>query len=165
MSHTGRIRVFEGNQGAVQLAQKPITNSNSKHIDVRQHFLRELVGRTEISIVHVPSPFQHADFWTKAISRESFEFQLPWSCGDFIRFYWWRCWRCTILVHFEFLGFRFDRAFGVKKGIFRWRPLGLRKEYSDRGLWIFPKKTDCVCFFGVFWEIGITLAILDATAG
>ena len=32
--------VFEDNQGAVQLAQNPITNSNSKHIDVRHHFLR-----------------------------------------------------------------------------------------------------------------------------
>ena len=61
-------------QGVVQLAQNPITNSNSKHIDVRHHFLRELVGRKEISIIHVPSPFQHADFLTTAISRESFEF-------------------------------------------------------------------------------------------
>ena len=68
------IPVFEDNQGAVQLAQNPITNSNSKHIDVRHHFLRELVGRREISIIHVPSPYQHADFLTKAISRESFEF-------------------------------------------------------------------------------------------
>ena len=31
--------VFEDNQGAVQLAQNPVTNSNSKHIDVRHHFL------------------------------------------------------------------------------------------------------------------------------
>ena len=38
------IPVFEDNQGAVQLAQNPITNSNAKHIDVRHHFLRELVG-------------------------------------------------------------------------------------------------------------------------
>ena len=68
------IPVFEDNQGAVQLAQNPITNSNSKHIDVRHHFLRELVGRKDISIIHVPSPFQHAEFLTKAISRESFEF-------------------------------------------------------------------------------------------
>ena len=66
--------VFEDNQGAVQLPQNPITNSNSKHIDVRQHFIRELVGRKEVSIIHVPSFFQHADFLTKVISQESFEF-------------------------------------------------------------------------------------------
>ena len=67
------IPVFEDNQGAIQLARNPITNSNSKHIDVRHHFIRELVARREISITHVSSEYQHADFLTKAISKESFE--------------------------------------------------------------------------------------------
>ena len=43
--------VFEDNQGAVQLAQNPITNSNSKHIDVRHQFLRELVRQRDIKVV------------------------------------------------------------------------------------------------------------------
>ena len=30
--------IFEDNQGAVQLSQNPVSNSNSKHIDVRHHF-------------------------------------------------------------------------------------------------------------------------------
>ncbi|CAB1102978.1 unnamed protein product [Ectocarpus sp. CCAP 1310/34] len=64
------IPVFEDNQGAIQIAHNPITNSNSKHIDVRHHFMRELVERKEISITHVPTQFQHADFLTKAISKE-----------------------------------------------------------------------------------------------
>ncbi|CAB1104743.1 unnamed protein product [Ectocarpus sp. CCAP 1310/34] len=59
-------------QGAIQIAHNPITNSNSKHIDVRHHFIRELVERKEISITHVPTSFQHADFLTKAFSKESF---------------------------------------------------------------------------------------------
>ena len=46
------IPVFEDNKGAVQLTKDSITNSNSKHIDVQHHFLRELVvGRQEISII------------------------------------------------------------------------------------------------------------------
>ena len=36
--------IFEDNQGTVQLSQNPVSNSNSKHIDVRRHFLRELVA-------------------------------------------------------------------------------------------------------------------------
>ena len=68
------IPVLEDNEGAVQLTQNPTTNSNSKHIDLRHHVLRELAGRKEISVTHVPSGFQHADFLTKAISKESFEF-------------------------------------------------------------------------------------------
>ena len=48
--------VFGDNQGAVQLAQNPITNSNSKHIDVlRCHFLREFVRQRDIKVVQVPS--------------------------------------------------------------------------------------------------------------
>ncbi|CAB1100747.1 unnamed protein product [Ectocarpus sp. CCAP 1310/34] len=68
------IPVFEDNQGAIQLAQNPISNSNSKHIDVRHHFIRELVGRKEISIFHVESAYQHADFLTKALHAGDFEF-------------------------------------------------------------------------------------------
>ncbi|CAB1110909.1 unnamed protein product [Ectocarpus sp. CCAP 1310/34] len=67
------IPIFEDNQGAIQLAQNPISNSNSKHIDVRHHFLRELVERKEISVIHVPSPYQRADFLTKSLSKDSFE--------------------------------------------------------------------------------------------
>ena len=68
------IPVFEDNEGAVQLANNTIANSNSKHIKVRHHFLRELVGRKEISIIHVTSSFQHANFLAKAIPLESVEF-------------------------------------------------------------------------------------------
>ena len=60
---------FEDNQGAVQLAaQNSATNSNSKHIDVRNHFLRELVRQRNIKVVQVPSKFQHADFFTKSLA-------------------------------------------------------------------------------------------------
>ena len=49
------IPVFEDNESAVQLTQNPISNSTSIHIDVRHHVLRELAGRKEISVTHVPS--------------------------------------------------------------------------------------------------------------
>ena len=55
------IPIFEENDGAVQLSQKSIINPNSKHMDARHHFLRDLVGRTQVSIIHVPSQYQHAD--------------------------------------------------------------------------------------------------------
>ena len=65
---------FKDNQGVVQLAQNPITNSNSKHIDVRHHFLRELVRQKDIKVVQVPSEFQHADILTKALAFDVFAF-------------------------------------------------------------------------------------------
>ena len=66
--------VFEDNQSAVQLAQNTVTNSSSKHIDVRHHFLRELVRQRDIRVVQVPSEFQHADILTKALAFDFFAF-------------------------------------------------------------------------------------------
>ena len=63
---------FEDNQGVVQLSQNPVSNSNSKHIDVRHNFLRELVYQGNISVVHVPSEYQHADILTKALTFDFF---------------------------------------------------------------------------------------------
>jgi len=68
------IPLFEDNEGAIQIAKHPISNSNSKHIDVRHHFLRELVERKELEIIHVASRYQHADFLTKPLPEREFEF-------------------------------------------------------------------------------------------
>ena len=65
---------FEHNLGAVQFAQNPVTNSSSKHIDVRHHFLRELVRQRGIKVVRVPSEFQHAEILTKALAFDVFAF-------------------------------------------------------------------------------------------
>ena len=67
------IPLFEDNEGAIQIAKHQISNSNSKHIDVRHHFLRELVERKEIEIIHGASQHQHADFLTKALPEREFE--------------------------------------------------------------------------------------------
>ena len=58
--------IFEDNQGAVQLTQNPVSNSNSKDIDVLRRFFRELVHQGDISVNHVPSEYWHADILTKA---------------------------------------------------------------------------------------------------
>ena len=67
--------VLEDNQGAVQLAQNPVTDSNSKHIDVRHDFFRKLVRQRDIKVVQVPSEFQHADILIKALAYDFFTCQ------------------------------------------------------------------------------------------
>ena len=78
--------VFEDNQGAVQLAQNPSTNSNSKHIDVRHHIRRELVRQRDIKIVQVHSEFQHADILTKAFAFDLFAFHRKFLINFEVRF-------------------------------------------------------------------------------
>ena len=60
--------IFEDNQGAVQFAQNPVMNSNSKHVDVRHYFFRDLVCQRDIKVVQVPSQSQHAHILTKALA-------------------------------------------------------------------------------------------------
>ena len=64
--------IFEDNQGAVQLSQNPVSNSNSKHVDVRHHVMRELVRQGDILDSHVPPEYQHADILTKALASDLF---------------------------------------------------------------------------------------------
>ena len=68
----GCTTVNEDNVGAIHLANNPATTPNSKHIDIRHHFLRERVATGEFRVVHVASEFQHADFLTKPLHREAF---------------------------------------------------------------------------------------------
>ncbi|CAM9998279.1 unnamed protein product, partial [Pylaiella littoralis] len=70
--HARSTLVYEDNVGALHLANNPRTTPNSKHIDIRHHFIRERVARGEFKIPHVPSHLQHADFLTKPLPRESF---------------------------------------------------------------------------------------------
>ena len=67
-----RFPMFEENQGAVHLSQNPVSNSNSKHVDVRHHLLRELVLQRGIFGSHVPSEYQRADILTKALAFDVF---------------------------------------------------------------------------------------------
>ena len=58
---------FEDNQCAVQLSQNPVSKSNSKQIDVHHELLRQLFQQGGISVIHVPSEYQHADILTKVL--------------------------------------------------------------------------------------------------
>ena len=63
------IGVFEDNKGAIDLAKNPLSSSNSKHIDVRYHFLRELVGKGDLSVKYLRTEDQHAHVLTRRLLR------------------------------------------------------------------------------------------------
>ena len=63
------IGVFEDNTEAIDSAKNPLSSSNSKHIDVRYHFLRELVRKGGLSVRNLWTEDQHADILTKAIDK------------------------------------------------------------------------------------------------
>ena len=66
------IDLSEDNQGAIAMADNPISGGRTKHIDVRSHFTRELVKHKMIAIKYTEARNQHADILTKAIEAEGF---------------------------------------------------------------------------------------------
>ena len=76
-----KIDVLEDNEGAIALAENPLSSSRSKHIDVRHHFLRNLTEEGVIEVTHVPSEKQHADILTKALPRDLFEVHRDFALG------------------------------------------------------------------------------------
>ena len=67
------IDLFEDNQGAIAIiAENPISGGGTKHIDVRYHFIRELVERKVLKIQYTESSNQHADILTKPLGLEAF---------------------------------------------------------------------------------------------
>ena len=72
-ARNGKIEVLEDNEGAIALAENPLSSCNSKHIDIRHHFLRSLTEDGVLAIRHVAGEKQHADILTKALPRELFQ--------------------------------------------------------------------------------------------
>ncbi|GJS92208.1 retrovirus-related pol polyprotein from transposon TNT 1-94 [Tanacetum coccineum] len=61
---------------AIALCCNNVQHSRSKHIDIRHHFIREQVEKGVVELYFVTTDYQLADIFTKALSRERFEFLL-----------------------------------------------------------------------------------------
>ena len=61
------------NKGAVDLANNWSFGGRTRHVDVRNHFLRELKERGMLVIKHVPGEDNEADIYTKNVSPGDFE--------------------------------------------------------------------------------------------
>jgi hypothetical protein len=57
------------NKGAIRLALSPGTHQRTKHIDIRHHFIRELIDDNVISLDYIQSKHQLADVLTKGLPK------------------------------------------------------------------------------------------------
>jgi hypothetical protein len=57
---------------AVKLATNPVQHSRTKHIDIRHHFLRDHVGKGDITIYSIGTDDQLADIFTKPLDEMRF---------------------------------------------------------------------------------------------
>jgi hypothetical protein len=61
------IDLFGDNTGAVSLARNPIAHAKNKHIELADHYVRELVSAGVISTSHIPTVDMVADIFTKPL--------------------------------------------------------------------------------------------------
>ena len=67
------VPIYMDSQTAIRLAENPELHQRSKHIDVRHHYIRELVEKEKVVLKHLPDVEQPADLLTKSIAATPFE--------------------------------------------------------------------------------------------
>ena len=59
-------------KAAKQLAENAVNHERSKHIDIRYHFIRQIVASGKIQLYYVDTKKNVSDLLTKATSRKVF---------------------------------------------------------------------------------------------
>ncbi|CAJ2654309.1 unnamed protein product [Trifolium pratense] len=67
------MTLYCDNLSAINISKNPIQHSRTKHIDIRHHFIRELVEEKIVTLEHIASEEQLADIFTKALDASQFE--------------------------------------------------------------------------------------------
>jgi hypothetical protein len=84
----GPTPMYEDNEGCEALATNEITSAKTKHIDIRHHFVRDLVKSKAIEIVLISTSEMLADILTKntlptgekkKAYRQNAKWNLPWT--------------------------------------------------------------------------------------
>ena len=87
-----QVFLFNDNKGAISLARNPVNHNQHKHIDIRYHFIREVVSKQELQLKYVPTEDNIADALTKVLPRSTFDRHVPYINGysdmeDLVHYY------------------------------------------------------------------------------
>ncbi|XP_065628616.1 secreted RxLR effector protein 161-like [Quercus suber] len=66
--------VYCDNTSAINLSKNPVQHSKSKHIEIRYHFIRDLVEERTVYLEFINTKNQKADIFTKPLDGPKFEF-------------------------------------------------------------------------------------------
>ena len=60
------------NQSGIRMTENPVFHDRSKHIDIRYHFIRDMVQRGAVRLDHIGTDEQVADILTKPLGKVKF---------------------------------------------------------------------------------------------
>jgi hypothetical protein len=67
------LTLYCDNLSAINISKIPIQHRRTKHIDIRHHFIRDLVEENIVTLEHVTTEEQIANIFTKALDAKQFE--------------------------------------------------------------------------------------------
>ena len=62
------------NQSCIKMTENPVFHDKSKHIEIKYHFVWDIVQKEAVNLKYVPTEEQVADVLTKPLARVKFEY-------------------------------------------------------------------------------------------
>ena len=72
MSHCNNMLIHEDNQSALSMSKNIKDHGRGKHIDIKYHYVKDMVGAGNIELKCYPTKDMLADIFTKGLPRERF---------------------------------------------------------------------------------------------
>ena len=68
------LTIYCDNTSAINISKNPVQHSRTKHIEIRHHFIRELVENGTLTLKFIHTDDQNANLFTKPLDSKRFEF-------------------------------------------------------------------------------------------
>ena len=66
------MQIHEDNQACIQIADNPISQRRTRHVDIRYHFVRDYIEDGTVSVKYCPTAQMLADIMTKIMPKPTF---------------------------------------------------------------------------------------------
>ena len=66
--------IYCDNQSFVKLSENPMFHDKSNHIEIRYHYIRDMMQRGAVKLLYIATKEQIADVLTKPLARLKFEY-------------------------------------------------------------------------------------------
>ena len=68
------LTIYCDNTSVINIFKNPVQHSQTKHIEIRHHFIKELVKDGTLTLEFIHTDDQKADLFTKTVDSKRFEF-------------------------------------------------------------------------------------------
>ena len=70
--------IFCNNQSCVKLSENPVFHDRSKHINMKYHYIRDILQKGVVKLQYISTDEQVADIFTKPLARVKFVYFQEW---------------------------------------------------------------------------------------